>query len=181
MALVRHGLIVAGMLALAACGGSGPSAGSGNIDPQRGGASSGDQQTMVPPNVLNIPQIPVPPGATIALEDTVIVGADDTWTGQVVMQTNYRVVQVTGFFRAEMPKYGWTETAIVRSRRVAISFTRDDRVAIVRIAPKGGGIIPSGEGASEIDVIVSPAYAPDSGPPRGRPTTPPTPQRRPSS
>ncbi len=119
--------------------------------------------TMVPPNVFTVPQIPVPPDAQIALEDTVIVGADESWTGQVVMTAPYRVVQVTTFFRQEMPKYGWVETAIVRSRRVAISFTRDDRVAIVRIAPKSsGGVFGSGDGSTEIDVIVSPAQARDA-------------------
>ncbi len=124
-------------------------------------SSTGDT-TLVPPNVFTVPQIPVPPEAQIALEDTVIVGADESWTGQVVMTAPYRVVQVTLFFRQEMPKYGWVETAIVRSRRVAISFTRDDRVAIVRIAPKGGGVFGSGEGSTEIDVIVSPAQARDA-------------------
>lgn len=141
-----------------ACAGAGPS-GAQTTAPSA--ASNGDT-TLVPPNVFTVPQIPVPPDAQIALEDTVIVGADESWTGQVVMTAPYRVVQVTQFFRQEMPKYGWVETAIVRSRRVAISFTRDDRVAIVRIAPKGGGVFGAGDGSTEIDVIVSPAQARDA-------------------
>ncbi len=141
-----------------ACAGAGPTGAQTTSQP----TSTGDT-TLVPPNIFTVPQIPVPPEAQIALEDTVIVGADESWTGQVVMTAPYRVVQVTLFFRQEMPKYGWVETAIVRSRRVAISFTRDDRVAIVRIAPKsGGGVFGSGDGSTEIDVIVSPAQARDA-------------------
>lgn len=155
-----------------ACAGAGPT-GAQTTGPQ---ASSTGDTTLVPPNIFTVPQIPVPPDAQIALEDTVIVGADDSWTGQVVMTAPYRVVQVTLFFRQEMPKYGWVETAIVRSRRVAISFTRDDRVAIVRIAPKsGGGVFGTGDGSTEIDVIVSPAQVRDA---QARPATSPAPVAR---
>jgi hypothetical protein len=174
-------LLIAALLLLPAACNQGSPVGAAAPDAGGLGSATGPGATnMVPPNVLNIPQVPVPPGATISLEDTVIVGADETWTGQVVMQAPFRVVQVTGFFRAEMPKFGWVETAIVRSRRVAISFTRDDRVAIVRIAPKGGGFLPGNEGTSEIDVIVSPAYAPDPGPGGPKPRANPTVRRPPS-
>lgn len=172
VALARRSFVALLACLPLACAGAGPS-GAQTTAPQ---SSSTGETTLVPPNIFTVPQIPVPPDAQIALEDTVIVGADESWTGQVVMTAPYRVVQVTLFFRQEMPKYGWVETAIVRSRRVAISFTRDDRVAIVRIAPKsGGGVFGSGDGSTEIDVIVSPAQARDA---QARPAAAPAPVTR---
>ena len=38
----------------------------------------------IPPDVLTIPQLPVPPNSSFAIDDTVLVGNDDDWTGQVI-------------------------------------------------------------------------------------------------
>ena len=106
----------------------------------------------VPPDVLTIPQLPVPPNAQFVIDDTVIVGDDADWTGQVVINVPYSVIQMTQFFRAEMPKMGWAETAIVRARRTSISFVRDQRVATIRISSRE-------ERRTEVDVVVSPSLA----------------------
>ena len=58
---------------------------------------------LVPPDVLKIPQFPVPPNASVVLADTVIVGDDEDWSGQVFLTAPYTVVQITQFYRAEMP------------------------------------------------------------------------------
>jgi hypothetical protein len=103
----------------------------------------------IPADVIRVPDIPIPPEGQIIREDTAIIGPDDQWNGQVVIATKYSNTQMTEYYRAEMPKLGWTETAIVRARRSAITFTRGDRIAMVRIAPTG-----------EVDVVVAPATAP---------------------
>jgi hypothetical protein len=97
----------------------------------------------IPPDVLTIPQLPVPPNSSFAIDDTVLVGNDDDWTGHVI--------QVTQFYRTEMPKMGWAETAIVRARRTSISFVRDQRVATIRIS-----IQKDDNKRTDIDVVVSP-------------------------
>ncbi|MFX6830823.1 hypothetical protein ABTH65_19280, partial [Acinetobacter baumannii] len=60
-----------------ACAGAGSTGAQTTSQP----TATGDT-TLVPPNLFTVPQIPVPPEAQIALEDTVIVGADESWTGQ---------------------------------------------------------------------------------------------------
>ncbi|WP_207484278.1 hypothetical protein [Arenibaculum pallidiluteum] len=114
----------------------------------------------VPPDVLTIPQLPVPPNSQFVIDDTVIVGDDHDWTGQVVISAPYSVIQMTQFFRTEMPRMGWAETAIVRARRTSISFVRDQRVATVRISVRE-------EKRTEVDVVVSPSLAKFSQPSRG--------------
>jgi hypothetical protein len=105
----------------------------------------------IPPDVLTIPQLPVPPNSSFAIDDTVLVGNDDDWTGQVILNAPFSVIQVTQFYRTEMPKMGWAETAIVRARRTSISFVRDQRVATIRIS-----IQKDDNKRTDIDVVVSP-------------------------
>ena len=103
----------------------------------------------LPPNVLTIPDLPVPPGSQVVLGDTVIVGDDLAWTGQVVMVGDAnQPVQVVAFMRRNMPDYGWVETAIVRSRRTSLTYLKGDRFATVRVLPLDSGV--------EVDVVVAP-------------------------
>jgi hypothetical protein len=104
--------------------------------------SSGPPSTVVPADVVRIPDIPIPPAGKIVREDTAIIGPDDNWHGQVVITTTYTAVQMTEYYRIEMPKLGWTETAVVR------------------IAPTG-----------EIDVVVAPALVTPTAPPAAAPAT----------
>lgn len=127
----------------AAAGGGG--SGTGGPD----GAQQGAAGRTMPPDVMTLPSVPYPPGAEVLLGNTVIIGDDDSWTGQVVMATDrYSLVQVVEFMRTEMPNHGWQETAIVRSRRTSITYIRDDRFATLRIRPRGDG--------AEIDLVVAP-------------------------
>jgi hypothetical protein len=85
--------------------------------------SSGPPSTVIPPDVVRIPDIPIPPNGKVVREDTAISGPDDKWNGQVVNTTSYSAAQMTEYYRVEMPKLGWNETAVVRARRTAITFT----------------------------------------------------------
>ncbi|QQP89792.1 hypothetical protein IGS68_00425 [Skermanella sp. TT6] len=121
------------------------------LPPSSGSNAPGNGAPGIPPDVLTIPQLPVPPSSSFAIDDTVLVGNDDDWTGQVILNAPYSVIQVTQFYRTEMPKMGWAETAIVRARRTSISFVRDQRVATIRIS-----IQKDDTKRTDIDVVVSP-------------------------
>jgi hypothetical protein len=128
-------------------GDRGPTAGVQAVSPSDPGrvAPAGE----LPPNILTIPDLPVPPGSEVVLGDTVIVGDDLTWTGQVVMIGGAtQPVQIVEFMRKNMPEYGWTETAIVRSRRTSLTYVKDERFATVRVLPLSSGV--------EVDVVVAP-------------------------
>lgn len=126
----------------------GPTAGVQAVSPNNPGTVA--PQGELPPNVLTIPDLPVPPGSEVLLTDTVIVGDDLVWTGQVVMVGDAnQPVQVVEFMRRNMPDYGWAETAIVRSRRTSITYVKGERFATVRILPTEIGV--------EVDVVVAPA------------------------
>lgn len=139
---------------LAACIGDSPSEGRGPVAGVQA-VSPSDPNVLapageLPPNILTIPDLPVPPGSQVVLGDTVIVGDDLAWTGQVVMVGDAsQPVQIVEFIRNNMPDYGWVETAIVRSRRTSITYVKDERFATVRILPLANGV--------EVDIVVAPA------------------------
>ncbi|MDW3204937.1 MAG: hypothetical protein R8L07_05285 [Alphaproteobacteria bacterium] len=126
----------------------GPTAGVQAVSPNDPNAVAPEGE--LPPNVLTIPDLPVPPGSQVVLGDTVIVGDDLAWTGQVVMIGDAnQPVQVVEFMRRNMPEYGWIETAIVRSRRTSLTYVKGERFATVRVLPLEYGV--------EVDVVVAPA------------------------
>lgn len=146
--------LIAGCANLPGTGGSVETAGAGSgvATVQRPDGAPLDEVT-VPPNVMTIPGLPVPDGAEVVVGDTVLVGQDESWTGQVVLiARSYRPIQITEFMRKAMPSYGWEETAIVRSRRTSITYVQDNRFATVRIMPRETG--------TEIDIVVAPSSAP---------------------
>ncbi len=110
---------------------------------------------LMPPDVLKVPQLPVPAQSKVVLADTVIIGDDEDWSGQVFLEAPYTVIQITQFYRAEMPKNGWIETGIVRSRRTSISYTRGNRVATLRLTPKRDD-----SKGTEIDLVIAPIHTP---------------------
>lgn len=124
-----------------------PAGGSPIMNPD--GTGELEVEAEMPPDMMRLPSLPVPPGAEVLLGDTVIIGDDDAWTGQVVMTTgSYSLVQVVEFMRRQMPNYGWRETAVVRSKRTSLTYVLDQRFATVRIMPVQGG--------AEIDIVVAP-------------------------
>ena len=156
----RLAAMLALSLSLGACtngGGFGSGGGQQSRAPAGGGTPiagqtgpNGEQaEAVMPPDMMRLPSLPVPPGAEVLLGDTVIIGDDVSWSGQVVMTTDsYSLVQVVEFMRRSMPNYGWRETAIVRSKRTSITYVREPRFATVRIMPA--------DNAVEIDVVVAP-------------------------
>ena len=116
-----------------------------------------DGSDVVPPDILKIPQFPVPPKSTVLIGDTVLVGDDEDWSGQVFLSAPYTVIQITQYYRTEMPKVGWIETAIVRSRRTSISYTRGNRFATLRLAPQRDDAK-----STDIDLVISPLHTPAS-------------------
>lgn len=153
LAIAAALLVLSGCQAIPGGGGSrGPTAGAQGMSPSNPAQPAAEGE--LPPNILNIPDLPVPPGAQVLLTDTVIVGDDTNWTGQIVMDSEgYGPVQIVEYIRTNMPKYGWSETAIVRSRRTSMTYVKGGRFATVRIQPIESGV--------EIDVVVSPARKPN--------------------
>ena len=100
----------------------------------------------------------LPPGYKIDTGRTLVLGADDRWTGRVSYTSSTSADDVFDFLRREMPNFGWTETAAMRSDVSLLTFASDgtDRVAMIEIAR--GSMF----GSTRVEIVVSPRVIPSS-------------------
>lgn len=77
--------------------------------------------------------IPVPSGASMDMEHSLLLGAGDEWTGRLTYSTSTNSARVFDLYKAEMPKFGWTELTVIRGDRSIMTYQRGQRVATVQI------------------------------------------------
>ncbi len=173
-------LSLAAALALAACS-------RGTMLPANSSATA-DQ----PANFQLVTDIPFPSGATMDNDRSLILSDRDRWTGRVVMTLANSANEVTAFYQAQMPNFGWQPMMSVTAETSVLTYLRGDRAATVQVerrtvygtmvsvtvAPRqadpGGAMGGSGGG---LDAAPSPRAAPASGI-RAEPLAPPSSSRR---
>jgi hypothetical protein len=77
--------------------------------------------------------IPVPSGASMDLEHSLLLGSSEEWTGRLVYTTGTDAAKVFDLYKSEMLKFGWTELTVIRGERSIMSYQRGTRVATVEI------------------------------------------------
>jgi len=135
------------LLALTACGTTTPITASSRAD-RMGGAGE--------PSFAQFTDIPVPAGATMDLERSLVLGDREAWIGRIVMDVSENVSRIYDFYFDEMPKFEWSPVTMVRAGTSVLTYTRGERVATIQIAPRTIG-------GATVSVTVSP---------RGRPSPP---------
>ena len=78
------------------------------------------------------PDIPIPQGASIDTEKTVVFGSTP-WFGQLFLTTSTNVSDVFEFYRNNLPQYQWQELASVRAKTSILTYSSVDRVLSVTI------------------------------------------------
>ena len=123
--------------------------------------------------------LPVPKGAKINVDKTVVVGAK-TWFGQLTLDTSHGADVMFNFYSRELPNYGWRRIASIRAPTSILTYERQNRVLYIAIQP-------SRIRGSEITITVSPKEEPPPppspgaaipAPPAGAPLAPPPRPRR---
>ncbi len=113
-------VLIAG-LALSACS-------RGTVLPATSGSST-DQ----PANFQLVTDIPIPTGATMDNDRSLILSDRDRWTGRVVMTLSNSANEVTAFYQAQMPNFGWQPMMSVTSETSILTYLRGDRAATVQV------------------------------------------------
>ena len=85
------------------------------------------------PSFAQFNDIPIPEKATMDLKSTLLLGGSSSWIGRLVFSAPYTLNSMFDFYMSEMPKFGWKEVTVVRSKVSVLSFTNDDRVATVQL------------------------------------------------
>ncbi|MGE4279173.1 MAG: hypothetical protein AB7G62_06260 [Magnetospirillum sp.] len=119
--ILRLAVPVAAALLLAGCGTT-------TSLPQ---TQAGDPQQQ--PDFGLLTDIPIPSGATMDNERSLILGDRDRWTGQVVMKLWKSAPESTAFYQQQMPAFGWEPIMAATSGVSVMTYIRGDRAATVQI------------------------------------------------
>jgi len=115
---------------------------------------AGDPQQPMDFKLLT--DIPIPSGATMDNERSLILGDRDRWTGRVVMKLWKSGPDATNFYQQQMPAFGWESIMAATSGISVMSYVRGDRAATVQVesaligaivsvtvGPRATGLAPS--------------------------------------
>jgi len=92
-------------------------------------ANSGDPSTS--PQLVT--DIPLPGGAGIDQDRSLILSDRDRWTGRVVMVLTNSANDMTNFYQTQMPNFGWQPMMSITSETSILTYLRGDRAATVQI------------------------------------------------
>ena len=66
-------------------------------------------------------------------ERSLILSDRDRWTGRVVMTLGNSANEVTAFYQAQMPNFGWQPMMSVTAETSVLTYLRGDRAATVQV------------------------------------------------
>ncbi len=93
--------------------------------------------------------IPVPAGAKMDLERSLVLGDAEAWIGRLAMTTSDAAGALYDFYFREMPRFNWTPVTSVRAETSVLTYTRAARVATIQITGRTMG-------GAKVSVTVSP-------------------------
>ena len=95
----------------------------------------------LPPEQLSFAKfkdIPIPDGAIMDMENTIIFGSDEEWFGRLAINPRLSHAETFDFFRYEMPNLNWKEITNVRSTSSVLSYEKENRVVTIQITNSYG-------------------------------------------
>lgn len=109
----------------------------------------GDATLPAEPTFSQFQDIPIPTGADMNMDRTLIFGAKETWIGRLVLTSSMNTAAMFDFFKARTPDFGWREITTVRSATSVMTYTRAKRVMTIQIRARTIR-------GTEVDITISP-------------------------
>lgn len=113
--------------------------------------------------------IPIPAGARMDIDRSLVLGPRDNWIGRLVFTSAASPNDLFEFYARELPRFGWTSITAVRAGTSVLSYTRGDRVSTVQISR-------TTLGGSEVLITISPRTGSPMDATGGAPRPPVSPQ-----
>jgi hypothetical protein len=88
---------------------------------------------MNEPNFAQFSDVPVPAGADMDLERSLVLGEQDAWIGRLVMAVGTNPGKTFDFYFGEMPRFGWFPVTTVRAETSVLTFARGSRIATIQV------------------------------------------------
>jgi len=78
--------------------------------------------------------MPIPNGARINNENTMIIGRGVGWVGRVYLDGLQSPNEIYSFFLTDFPKAGWTTVSATKAKISIAVFTKDDRTCTIEVS-----------------------------------------------
>ncbi len=129
-------------------------------------SSTSDAGTAPTPSFNQFTDIPVPDGARMDADRTLLLGNGDNWVGRLVFSVRWsNAPDMFDFYKAEMPNYKWQEVSSVRAAISVMTYQRADRIATIQIEETTLGV--------EVILTMGPVNGQSSGGSSGSSASPP--------
>ena len=81
--------------------------------------------------------MPLPGGAKIDNNHSLILGSGATWTGRIVLVIPQGPTATFSFFRDQFPVAGWTGVSSVKAKTSILVFTKQERTVTIELTDSG--------------------------------------------
>ena len=119
-------------------------------------------ENLEPGKFQPLTDIPIPSGAKLDTDPSLILGPPDHWIGRAVLKVSTPANETTVFFQSQMPSFGWELVTVVQGKVFNLTFSKADRIASMQIEGTSFG-------NSIVTIIMSPRQ-PKQEPPKPKPT-----------
>ena len=96
--------------------------------------------------------IPIPDNSTMNVDKTLLLGEKQNWIGRLFLNSPLQPEEVFNFFKLNLTKYDWEEITSVRSKISVLTYSLNERVMTIQIAP----VSYSTQNSSTVDIVMSP-------------------------
>ena len=97
--------------------------------------TDGSNMSGSSPSFAQFNDIPIPEKAMMDLKSSLLLGGSSAWIGRLVFSAPYTLNGMFDFYMTEMPKFGWKEITVVRSKISVLSFEQNERMATIQLEP----------------------------------------------
>ena len=98
--------------------------------------NKGDSSKSVQASFSQFQDVPIPIGAEMDLDRTVILGARESWIGRLTLETSHNSIKLFNFFKKSTPEFGWQEITSIRSATSVLTYSQTTRVLTIQIIAK---------------------------------------------
>jgi hypothetical protein len=120
-----------------------------SLAPSEPSMSGNGVPQIVEPAFAQFQDIPIPKGAKMNMERTLILGENDSWIGRLVIDSQAPKIKLFDFFKYRAGQFGWQEITSVRSTISVLAYSKAKRVMTIQI--KSHPII-----GTQVDITMSP-------------------------
>lgn len=114
--------------------------------------SSVNAENVEPGKFQPLSDIPVPAGAKLDIEPSLILGPPDHWLGRAVLKVGLSANDAVVFYQNQMPSFGWELITVAQGKVTNMTFSKADRIASIQVESATFG-------GSHIGIIMSPRQA----------------------